>query len=434
MRKLIVALVGVAVCGLVVVAQAGGDAAKGKTIYADRRCGVCHKTTKDDANGGKLSTVLADTVGKLSVADLKGWLTDAAKMETKLPKKPPMPMSVFLKGLKPALSEAEVANLIAYVQTLPAKAPAPEQPAPPAQNPPPAAPAPVVATRPAPTPEQQAFTTASAVKDPTEKLTALAKVRSDFPASASRVDSAVLDTLVASFPDRKDDVLKAIDQVVADIPATAAADARLIQIQNLSSRLADKKIALDKIEPLLSGALGALTLEAFAKAQRAGGERGRGQVVSVGGDGARPATPLSDDEIATRFAQTRARALEVLGTIHRETGDAARAEAEYKEAFAALPSLLKAPVALAEIEAKRGNDKAALDYYLIADLSGHLKVSDEDAMRALYKKAHGSEAGLAADLDRVYREKFPNPVKVEEYKPAAARAMRRPPCMRTTSR
>jgi hypothetical protein len=70
-----------------------------------------------------MSTVLADTVGKLSEADIKSWLTDAAKMEAKLPKKPPIPMSGFLKGLKPPLSEAEVANLVAYVRTLAAAKP-----------------------------------------------------------------------------------------------------------------------------------------------------------------------------------------------------------------------------------------------------------------------------------------------------------------------
>lgn len=121
MRTPIVTVVGIVLAGLVVSAQ--GDAAKGKITYGERKCSMCHKTTKDDEKGGKMATVLADGAGKLSAADIKSWLTDAAKMEAKLPKKPKILMSGFLKGLKPPLSEAEVANLVAYVRTLAAAKP-----------------------------------------------------------------------------------------------------------------------------------------------------------------------------------------------------------------------------------------------------------------------------------------------------------------------
>lgn len=121
MRGLIAAFVTVVIGTLVVAAQGGGDASKGQTAYVDRKCGTCHKINKDDAKGGKLSTILADQVGKLTPADMHAWLTEPTKMEAKLPKKPLMPMSTFLKALKPPLSDPEVANLIAYLQTLPAK-------------------------------------------------------------------------------------------------------------------------------------------------------------------------------------------------------------------------------------------------------------------------------------------------------------------------
>jgi cytochrome c553 len=121
MRSVIVTVVGIAVFGVGVAAQ--GDAAKGRTIYVDRKCGTCHKTDKADEKGGKLSTVLSDTVGKLSPEEIRSWLTDTSKMEAKLPKKPPMPMSAFLKTLKPPLSDADVTNLIAYLRTLPTAKP-----------------------------------------------------------------------------------------------------------------------------------------------------------------------------------------------------------------------------------------------------------------------------------------------------------------------
>ena len=126
MRAVIVTVVGLALSGSVMAAQSGsdlakGDAAKGKTVYAERKCATCHRTDKDDAKGGKMSTILGDTVGKLTPAEIKSWLTDPAEMEAKLPKPPAVKMSPFIKNLKPALSESDVANLVAYLRTLPAK-------------------------------------------------------------------------------------------------------------------------------------------------------------------------------------------------------------------------------------------------------------------------------------------------------------------------
>ena len=126
MRTIIVSLVGIALCGSVMAAQsasdlAKGDAAKGKAVYVERKCATCHRTDKADDKGGKMSTILGDTVAKLSPAEIKSWLTDTAAMEAKLSKPPVAKMSGFIKNLKPALTEADVANLVAYLKTLPAK-------------------------------------------------------------------------------------------------------------------------------------------------------------------------------------------------------------------------------------------------------------------------------------------------------------------------
>ena len=122
MRVFITTLVAAALSGLVLSAQTPGDATKGKTTYTERKCGTCHRTTDADQTGGKLATVLGDTAGKLSDADIRKWLTDPAAMEKSLPKKPPMPMSAYLKSLNPPLSQTEISNLVAYVRTLAPKA------------------------------------------------------------------------------------------------------------------------------------------------------------------------------------------------------------------------------------------------------------------------------------------------------------------------
>ena len=118
MHRFVITMIGVAIAGVVVCAQAG-DADKGKAAFAEHKCGTCHKTTAADEKGGKMSTVLGDTVGKLSAADLKAWLTNTATMEAKLPAKPKVLMSSYLKNQK--LTDADVANLVAYLRTLPAK-------------------------------------------------------------------------------------------------------------------------------------------------------------------------------------------------------------------------------------------------------------------------------------------------------------------------
>jgi cytochrome c2 len=118
MQRFIMTLIGVAIAGTVVCAQAG-DPDKGKAAFTEHKCGTCHKTTAADEKGGKMSTVLGDTVGKLSPGELKAWLTDTAAMEAKLPAKPKVLMSAYLKNQK--LTDADVANLVAYLKTLPAK-------------------------------------------------------------------------------------------------------------------------------------------------------------------------------------------------------------------------------------------------------------------------------------------------------------------------
>ena len=92
------------------------DAAKvaaGKTAYTTQKCSTCHAI---GGVGGKLASALDGVGKKLTEADIRKWFTDAAAMEAKLPKKPTMPMSAFLKTHK--LTPADIDNLTAYMQSL----------------------------------------------------------------------------------------------------------------------------------------------------------------------------------------------------------------------------------------------------------------------------------------------------------------------------
>ena len=241
--------------------------------------------------------------------------------------------------------------------------------------------------RPAPalTPEQRAFQDANRIQDPVQKLDALRKVQADLKGSAAaftvrQVDEAILWHLVAQFRDRRDDIASAFNQV-SDGQAKSP-EAQLLLLPTITSRLLDNQIILGEAETELARL-----------------------VASV-----KPST----DALRT----ARGRAFEALGRIHVEQGHADKASEELKTALETNPSLTRAPILLAEIEAKRGNNGVALDYYLLATVSGRMKSAEEAAMRALYRRVRGSDGDLEAELDRVYDKHFSNPISPKKYQPA----------------
>jgi mono/diheme cytochrome c family protein len=112
MRKVLAVIIGIAVSGVVLGAQAP-KAADGQKVYAASKCATCHAIA---GVGGKIASPLDKVGSKLSAAELKMWLTDPAAMEAKLKAKPKMSMAPFMKKLN--LSDADVAALVAYMQSL----------------------------------------------------------------------------------------------------------------------------------------------------------------------------------------------------------------------------------------------------------------------------------------------------------------------------
>ena len=266
------------------------------------------------------------------------------------------------------------------------------------------------------TPEQRAFQDASRIQDPVQKLEALTKLQSELasaPALAAivrrQVDEAILWHLVAQFRDRRDEITRAFERAAGNIPATPV-DLRLTSLSTMVNRLADNKFTCDAAEKALADAV-----EAAARPPtRAVDQLAPGMPPPPGAAPPRPGMP----DPATRTATARGRGLEVLGRIHAEQGQSDRAARELKEALELNPTLGRAPITLAEIEAKRGNKPAALEMYMQAAVAGRMKPAEEEAFRALYREMRGGDANLEADLDRIYDEKFPNPVTPEKYKPS----------------
>jgi len=346
-------------------------------------------------------------------------------------------------------------------------------------------PAPVPAQTPRPVPpETTAFNAAIAMKGADEKLAALEKIRTDFPQASNLalVDTQILTTLAANWPDRTQAITEVFDRMIGRIPADAAPDSRLQQLTGPMGVVVTRKVLLDKTDALMTSALAALDKDAFATVQLETAKRLKQPEPSA-------------EIIDTRFGAVRARGLEMRARIAAARGDSDKAESFYKgavdaspvfgtavtslvdiytarkdfdkaeavlnasikaagsPALAARPNMALADVyekkgddaklepllseaikaaqpgpafvKLAKLEARRGNNAKALEHYISAAVQGGMSATDDAAMRTLYKATNGNdEAKLELLIDEVYREKFPNPVKPDAYTPTAARTDR----------
>lgn len=278
---------------------------------------------------------------------------------------------------------------------------------------------PPAATRPAPTPEMQAYRDAMAVKDPAQKLEALRKLQADFPKSpqARSAESAIFTALVTHFKDREAEILASIEKQRAAIPPGSSPDLQLRAMQTIATGLVDNNVMLERAESLLRQALGQVDRAAYVADRRATAERARQyaeqrqktQATPPPNAASLPVVP-SDQELSQQFDRTAAGVYELLGRIALARGDSARAEQEFEKAFAANASLARAPLELARLASARGDDRKALDYYVTLAAAARLKRGDEDAFLALFRKIHGNGADVEAAIDAAYREHFPNPI------------------------
>jgi Tfp pilus assembly protein PilF len=340
------------------------------------------------------------------------------------------------------------------------------------QTPPAPAPAPP-ATPPAP-PDRTALNAAMAIKEPDAKLAALEKIRTDFPQATSlaTVDAQILITLVTNFADRTADINTVFDRILGRIPADATPENRLTSTLGPVSTVVGKRVLLDRSEKLVTEGLAALDLERYVQTltdtatkanrkpqPRAALEsnfnsiRGRGleqlarinmamaeenfkaaikanpafgtaqpalvELYMAKGDPKSAEAVLQDAIKASTTSAMASRPTMALVDFYTKRGDAAAAEALLVDALKADPTLKTALLALARIENKRGDSAPALAHFMTAAAAGSLASADNKAMHELYTKVHGSDAGFDDDLDKIYAEKYPNPVKPEKYTPAA---------------
>src|SRR6187455_3160172 len=85
-------------------ASAQDAGAKGKQIFTDQKCSLCHSV----AGKGNVKGPLDDVGSKLSAADIRAWITDAQAMTAKSGATRKPPMKQF------ALAKDDVDSLVAY--------------------------------------------------------------------------------------------------------------------------------------------------------------------------------------------------------------------------------------------------------------------------------------------------------------------------------
>ena len=97
-----------ALMGLAAGSAREQDAAAGAKVFADQKCNLCHSI----AGKGNAKGPLDDVGSKLSAADIRAWIDDAAGMTTKSNAARKPAMKVY------SLPKSDVDNLVAYLSGL----------------------------------------------------------------------------------------------------------------------------------------------------------------------------------------------------------------------------------------------------------------------------------------------------------------------------
>ena len=256
----------------------------------------------------------------------------------------------------------------------------PPPPTPSSENPPPRA-------TPPPAPDTKAYTDATRITDPDKKVEALQKFLEDFPESSRKTAAhlAIFDTLVKERSDRHEQILQHADAIIDGAPEGSKASS----FSRVATRLVDANLMLEEAEKFATEGL-----EVFER------------------------------EETRRVQRSRATHLATLGRIRIKQGRISEAETALKDAFAANPEIPAAAVGLAELAEKKGDDRAALDYWLTAALTGRLSADDRQRFEGLYRKVHGSLDTLDSTLDAKYKGAYPPSIHPEPYTPSPARTTR----------
>ena len=193
---------------------------------------------------------------------------------------------------------------------------------------------------------------------------------------------------------------------------TAGKDAKGRTAGAIANVLLNASVLLQEAERYAQRSVDSFNQERYIKEQLAGARARKGE-------------PPKREELVKRFRESRAAPVATLGRIKVALGNDKRGKQLLEEARKELPANAAVAGALGELAAKQGETAVAMDYLLTARLGGRIAPSTIAALELVYRQTHnGSLDGLESMLNREYRRRFPNPLKVEDYTPTEKRSSR----------
>ncbi|MEJ2245489.1 MAG: hypothetical protein P8Y80_05290 [Acidobacteriota bacterium] len=262
-----------------------------------------------------------------------------------------------------------------------------------------------------PSPDQSAFYSTYAIREPEERLDALKEFIGDYPESP-QVWSAyreIFKLTIEIWPDDRGKMLEsaAPAETVENIIDKSSG------YQFIAKELFKAEIFLDDAENYASKSISFLDKDRFIENQKRNIMENEQPVPS-------------DAEMNEEYLKEMAEYRTTLGRIYLEKGRVSEGEEILQEAYNVDPLIAQAAIGLAEIAESRGENTKALDYLTTAALTAGYEMEDaRSRIEALYLRTHeGSLDGMETMLDAAYRRLFPNPVEIEPYLPTDARSGR----------
>ncbi|SPF34420.1 conserved exported hypothetical protein [Candidatus Sulfopaludibacter sp. SbA4] len=259
-------------------------------------------------------------------------------------------------------------------------------------------------------PDLKAYREATKETDPEKKIAALEKWKADFPESNMKdsADSAILNTLVTKLPSQE----TRIREFAAQMYKHAAEKDKGATAYDIADDFLTANLLLKEAEGYAKKALETMRLSTYLRDQLARYEK-------------RKEKPPSSEELHKRFRESRAPRLAVLGRLELKLGHEAKGQKLLEDSYAGNPNNGAVLSELGVLAAKSGDEQKAFEYLVPAKLSGRATKEAGAAFEDIYKKRHiGSADGMEAMLDAEYHKRYPNPVKVEPYKPTEKRSDR----------
>jgi thiol-disulfide isomerase/thioredoxin len=258
-------------------------------------------------------------------------------------------------------------------------------------------------------PDQVAFAAARKIEDPVQKIAALNDVLAKHPKTNMQdgIRTEIFRATLKAYPKDKRLVMRTAKAVVKATPNQNPRYAHGM----IAAALLRENVYLAEAEQYATKALAGYEQKQFYAERREQAAK------------AKRSAP-TEAELLVAWNQARSGPLQTLGLLAIQAGRVAQGRHILTEVLRYDPMMVGANVGLAELAEKDGDEATALDYLLLAKLSGRIPENALGNLKRLYAKKHGSLDTLEGSLDQLYNTRFPSPLHVKRYEPTPERSGR----------